>query len=339
MSIAIDRYFVILYPFRSRMVMGTCLTIVLAIWVTASILTLPYGCFMQLTLMEMDDGGSVFYCEEYWPYEEAKKVFSVFTCILQFVIPFKIITFCYVKVCGKLWDRAKTIPGNVSARREEQERDRARKTNLMLISMVVIFVVSWLPLNIYNLLDDFVGGWQGSFHPQTLFLIAHAIAMSSTCYNPFLYGWLNENFRKEFNNILPRFMNIRNGNINNHHQATISTSIPDNNHSTNKPSQSLMMKSANSNNNNNNQNSLNQKKNVCLTLSSDSSKVKPDIVVHSTALVANLTNHHHHHGVNSHRNGHCTATGNDDGSPIGIGNECSTTLQVRYIIKPGTKFP
>lgn len=27
--------------------------------------------------------------------------------------------------------------------------------------------------------------------------------MSSTCYNPFLYAWLNENFRKEFKQILP----------------------------------------------------------------------------------------------------------------------------------------
>ncbi len=29
--------------------------------------------------------------------------------------------------------------------------------------------------------------------------------MSSTCYNPFLYAWLNENFRKEFKQVLPCF--------------------------------------------------------------------------------------------------------------------------------------
>jgi hypothetical protein len=29
--------------------------------------------------------------------------------------------------------------------------------------------------------------------------------MSSTCYNPFLYAWLNENFRKEFKKVLPCF--------------------------------------------------------------------------------------------------------------------------------------
>jgi neuropeptide Y receptor len=38
---------------------------------------------------------------------------------------------------------------------EEQERERTRKTNRMLISMVVIFGISWLPLNTHNLVQDF----------------------------------------------------------------------------------------------------------------------------------------------------------------------------------------
>jgi neuropeptide Y receptor len=36
-------------------------------------------------------------------------------------------------------------------------------------------------------------------------VLAHAAAMSSTCYNPFLYAWLNDNFRKEFKQVLPCF--------------------------------------------------------------------------------------------------------------------------------------
>ncbi len=36
-------------------------------------------------------------------------------------------------------------------------------------------------------------------------MLFHALAMSSTCYNPFLYVWLNENFRKEFKKVLPCF--------------------------------------------------------------------------------------------------------------------------------------
>lgn len=200
MSIAIDRYFVILYPFKARMQMATCVFIIVAIWLTTSVLTAPYAHFMQLVQAE---DGSAIYCDERWPTEETRKTFAIGTTIVQFVIPFIIITFCYVRVCGKLWHRANTIPGNVSARREEQERERTRRTNGMLISMVVIFVISWLPLNIHNLLMDFfaeASQWQ---YQQTTFLFVHAAAMSSACYNPFLYAWLNENFRKEFKEILP----------------------------------------------------------------------------------------------------------------------------------------
>lgn len=35
------------------------------------------------------------------------------------------------------------------------------------------------------------------------FFSTHLVAMSSVIYNPFLYAWLNENFRKEFKQILP----------------------------------------------------------------------------------------------------------------------------------------
>lgn len=68
---------------------------------------------------------------------------------------------------------------------------------------VVIFLISWLPLNLINLINDFyhqIGNWE--YYLLSFFLV-HALAMSSTCYNPFLYAWLNENFRKEFKQVLP----------------------------------------------------------------------------------------------------------------------------------------
>lgn len=204
MSIAIDRFFVIIYPFKPRMEIRICLLIVACVWIAAGVLTFPYGWFMQLTPSE-----EFFYCEEVWPQDESKKAFGFSTSVLQFVIPFTIISFCYMKVCSKLRERARCKPGAKSARKEELERERTRRTNRMLISMVVIFGASWLPLNINNLVQDFyqpADKWQfaGAF-----FMLAHAIAMSSTCYNPFLYAWLNENFRKEFKQVLPCFRNAR----------------------------------------------------------------------------------------------------------------------------------
>ena len=36
-----------------------------------------------------------------------------------------------------------------------------------------------------------------------MFFICHVMAMSSTCFNPFIYGRYNEAFQKEFINLIP----------------------------------------------------------------------------------------------------------------------------------------
>ena len=68
----------------------------------------------------------------------------------------------------------------------------------MLIAMVTIFVVCWLPLNVLHVAQEY--NEQLPFWDKFLitFLVTHLIAMSSVVYNPFLYAWMNENFKKEF---------------------------------------------------------------------------------------------------------------------------------------------
>lgn len=202
MSIAIDRFFVIIHPFKPRLQLKYSLLIIVFIWIAAGLLTLPYGIFM--VLIPGNDNRP--YCDEGWPHDAFRKVFGFTTSVLQFAIPFLIITYCYFRVCCKLRDRARYKPGANSQRKIEQEWERTRRLNRMLIAMVLIFGFSWLPLNVHNLVVDFyipASTWE---YLNGFFFLSHAIAMSSTCYNPFLYAWLNENFRKEFKTVLP-FLN------------------------------------------------------------------------------------------------------------------------------------
>lgn len=143
------------------------------------------------------------YCEENWPSENARKIFGTITVCLQFVLPFVIISACYILVSYKLNDRAKSKPGTKSAKKEEADRERKKRTNRMLIAMVAVFGVSWLPMSAINIINDYYE-IKGSLN-LIMFFVFHCLAMSSTCYNPFLYAWLNENFRKEFKQILPFF--------------------------------------------------------------------------------------------------------------------------------------
>ncbi|XP_034254698.1 prolactin-releasing peptide receptor-like [Thrips palmi] len=199
-SIAIDRFFVIIYPFHPRMQLTSCVVIISSIWLFSVVVTLPYGLYMN----HKDVDGRL-YCEETWPSENFRLIYGVLTAVFQFLVPFVIIAFCYVRVSLKLRDRARLKPGCKSSRKEEADRERKRRTNRMLIAMVTIFGVSWMPLNVINLLNDVyipTGNWR---YYHLSFFMVHALAMSSTCYNPFLYAWLNDNFRKEFKQVLPCF--------------------------------------------------------------------------------------------------------------------------------------
>ncbi|XP_076238463.1 prolactin-releasing peptide receptor [Calliopsis andreniformis] len=203
-SIAIDRFMVIMYPFHARMKIEVCLTVIVGIWIVALLVTLPYGLYMHLEEPRT-------YCEEYWPSERFRKIFSSVTSILQFVLPFFVIAFCYTCVSIKLNDRAKSKPGAKTSKREEADRERKKRTNRMLIAMVTIFGISWLPLNIVNVVDDFYSPVNDWSYYRLCFFMTHCLAMSSTCYNPFLYAWLNENFRKEFKQVLSCFSRNTNG--------------------------------------------------------------------------------------------------------------------------------
>lgn len=203
-SIAIDRFFVIIYPFHPRMKLSTCIVIIVIIWLFSILVTLPYGVYMRHK-MNNDSGTTKYFCEEDWPKESYRKIFGGLTTMMQFLIPFFMMAYCYICVSLRLNDRARCKPGSKNSKKEEADRERKRRTNRMLIAMVVIFLLSWMPLNVINIINDFymqTGNWQ---YYYLSFFMVHSMAMSSTCYNPFLYAWLNENFRKEFKQVLPCF--------------------------------------------------------------------------------------------------------------------------------------
>lgn len=204
-SIAIDRFFVIIFPFRPRMKISTCCIILVLIWLVAILLTFPYGYFVQIK-MELMDNEVVPLCNEAWPTEDDRKLFGTVTSVLQFFLPFFIILVCYLCIFVKLQRNKKKLSKTKNSKKKNSNEKVLRKkttTNQMLVLMVGIFGTCWLPLNVINMLEDFNLNINESEYYNFLFFLTHLLAMSSVIYNPFLYAWLNENFRKEFKQILP----------------------------------------------------------------------------------------------------------------------------------------
>ncbi|CAO1444275.1 unnamed protein product [Diamesa hyperborea] len=211
-SIAIDRFFVIIYPFRPRMKVQTCLVILIVIWIFAFALTYPYGHYMKISNELFDNGEKRLVCEEHWPTEDVRKIFGTVTSVLQFFLPFFIILICYLCIFCKLKNNKRRLQKSKNAKKKNSCEKILRKktsTNQMLVLMVTIFGCCWLPLNLINIMEDFNVNLNETKYYNFFFFASHLIAMSSVVYNPFLYAWLNENFRKEFKQILPCiFVNI-----------------------------------------------------------------------------------------------------------------------------------
>jgi hypothetical protein len=87
--------------------------------------------------------------------------------------------------------------GEVTAQQITSRLKSKRKTIKMLILVVIVFAICWLPINLYHLLNDF---YLTDFSLNTFYFV-HWLAMSSVCYNPFIYFWLNNHYREGIKSI------------------------------------------------------------------------------------------------------------------------------------------
>ncbi|XP_050069996.1 neuropeptide F receptor [Anopheles maculipalpis] len=214
-AIALDRYQVIVYPTRDSLQLMGAIAILTGIWIISIVLASPMFITRQLIHYDVNLPSLgieyVSYCIEDWPIAYGRVYYSAFTLCVQYVLPILIVSVAYLRIYLKLKHRlvvgtASSTSGKSGEAKPVRERERGRRmqrTNYLLISIALIFGVSWLPLNLFNLFADL---YVHSITQDIMvaYAICHMAGMSSACSNPLLYGWLNDNFRKEFNELLCR---------------------------------------------------------------------------------------------------------------------------------------
>lgn len=139
-SIAIDRFFVIIFPFRPRMKLCTCLFILVFIWIFACFFTFPYGYYMKISVEDIRNRDEHrMLCYEEWPTEDIRKLFGTVTSVLQFFLPFIIILACYLCIFCKLQNNKKKLSKSKNSKKKNTCEKVLRKkttTNQMLVLMV-----------------------------------------------------------------------------------------------------------------------------------------------------------------------------------------------------------
>uniref|UniRef100_A0A673L5C2 Probable G-protein coupled receptor 83 n=1 Tax=Sinocyclocheilus rhinocerous TaxID=307959 RepID=A0A673L5C2_9TELE len=192
-AIAIDRHQVVMHPMKQRMSRLQGIAWIGVIWVMGSCFSLPHAIYQKLLRFQFINNRVRMVCLPSFPHPSDLfwKYLDLATFVLLYVLPLAIISLSYLVVAKKVWFR--NAVGDVTLAQSAAHRRRKKTTLKMLIAVVAVFAVCWFPLNCYVvLLSSKV--IQAN---NALYFTFHWLAMSSTCYNPFIYCWLNHSFRAE----------------------------------------------------------------------------------------------------------------------------------------------
>lgn len=197
LMIAIDRYILIVYPFRKRMSKLMALILILIIVFLTIGFSSPVIFYTKYTILEEAIPGyksRPFCYEEGWPTQQSRQIYTISVFVVQFVCPLLVLSLLYCKIYEVLRNRP--------LKRSETRRNY--KTVKILISIVLTFTISFLPWNTFGLINEFNPYAVLSLkdYKKLTDLVLKIIKCSSACINPFLYGWLNDNFRREFSKLL-----------------------------------------------------------------------------------------------------------------------------------------
>ncbi|GLV37928.1 Leucokinin receptor [Carabus blaptoides fortunei] len=199
-AIAIDRQRAILNPFRVRLSKLRAKFIIAAIWIISAILATPI--FVALRVVELNDTDSAGreytkpFCNNVNLSNDGLRVYRWILVFLQYLTPMCVISFVYTRIALKLWGTK--APGNAENTRDAALMKNKKKVIKMLVIVVILFDICWLPWQIYNFSQEVFSEINEYRYINIIYFVCDWLAMSNSCYNPFIYGIYNEKFKREF---------------------------------------------------------------------------------------------------------------------------------------------
>ena len=146
---------------------------------------------------------------------ESNIAYTVFIECLYIATPLLIITICYAKVFRAVSrsNRIFSHENNLQQLRANVEEAKVTKT---LVAVLVGFACCWLPISVVDNIDAARGEHT---LPRQVYLTYGFLAYMSSTINPFIYGSMNKQFRREYKAILNKILCFRLQNPNNNTES------------------------------------------------------------------------------------------------------------------------
>ena len=203
--IAFDRYYAIVHPLKLKLLQTPTRALILQsiVWVISGVASIPYSLFfdkVQHAACLVADEESKYLCAMVG-HENLRAAYETWvTPIILFLGPFLIMSGLYAVICHKLWIQ-RPIGARITQVTYDGRLRLKKKAIKMLITVVIIFVICWTPILCFN---GIARKYNLKITRETLNWRAflQCLALSSCCWNPIVYAFMNERFRKAFTNVL-----------------------------------------------------------------------------------------------------------------------------------------
>nr|XP_006818109.1 PREDICTED: tachykinin-like peptides receptor 86C-like [Saccoglossus kowalevskii] len=205
--IAIDRYYAVLYPMKLRMTNHRARYIIVVIWLLAVSMSAVQLVTARASPYELNDGDvegdTVYFCYERMNPDVAK-AYEMFILTITYVMPLVIQCFAYYNVGKRLWGRQ--LPGNADESRDIAHNKSKKKMIKMLVTVVTLFALCWLPLQVFNAVHIFLPYLYRDVDSQNIMRICNScfllLACANSFMNPFVYGLVNDTFRADLKRLI-----------------------------------------------------------------------------------------------------------------------------------------
>ena len=193
--IAVDRFYAVTRPLRLSPISQHLKKIIFLCWVWSITFSTSYITKETFTIVKgsyLCDVRTLFYD---WD------TFDTISITCNIFLPLSMMAGLYTVVCLRLWSRE--VPGEGNNQNEEQAAalKLARKVTRMMITVVVLYVICWLPVYM-SLFLRFLDRVQVT---DSLFLITNFLGLCYSGVNSYVYLTFSQNFRKGFKNLFRTF--------------------------------------------------------------------------------------------------------------------------------------
>lgn len=192
MTLALSRFWAVVFPLRRQISVFQVKIVLVVIWLVCIIQVLPYALILRVSTESTQ-------CDESWPREENRKIYTVILFLLQFVIPLTAITFAYTMIGFELRKSSRKTNNQVL---EQTRSEESKKIIRMLVLVTVTFAFCNLPSSTMWMIKDFSSINIVGFDDIIVFL--NILDFANAAANPCIYLACNEDFRREFRRYLAK---------------------------------------------------------------------------------------------------------------------------------------